>query len=155
MAHCRKDHLEPPAPAKAMRLVTSAVNTFEERLCQATGRLSATTRTLLGEPVVEDTGDDASVGGGQPFLAELKADPGGAESLLGKIAKLERVRKLQLPPELFGDMSEKPVAAWRAHATASAGSPWPWSTPPSPSTGRGPRTCGDWDVEVAQPAPGR
>lgn len=98
MAHCRKDHLEPPAPAKAMRLVTSAVNTFEERLCQATGRLSATTRTLLGEPVVEDTGDDASVGGGQPFLAELKADPGGG----GEPAREDRQA---------GAGAEAPVAA--------------------------------------------
>ncbi|WKK27809.1 DUF4158 domain-containing protein (plasmid) [Streptomyces olivoreticuli] len=34
VARCRKDHLEPPAPAKVGRLVGSAVSTFEERFCQ-------------------------------------------------------------------------------------------------------------------------
>lgn len=49
----------------------------------------------------------------------MKADPAGLglESLFGEITKLERVRKLQLPPELFGDVSEKLVAAWRARAS--------------------------------------
>ncbi|MEJ8632131.1 hypothetical protein WKI67_01355 [Streptomyces sp. MS2.AVA.5] len=30
--------------------------------------------------------------------------------------KLQRVRGLQLPPELFGDVSEELVVAWRARA---------------------------------------
>ncbi|MCZ9348761.1 hypothetical protein NGM36_02920 [Streptomyces mutabilis] len=30
---------------------------------------------------------------------------------------LQRVRALELPPELFGDISEKLVAAWRAGAS--------------------------------------
>jgi hypothetical protein len=65
----------------------------------------------------EDDGE-GSVGGGRTFFTELKTDPGalGLESLLGKVNKLQRVRKLELPPELFGDVSEKWVSAWRARA---------------------------------------
>jgi TnpA family transposase len=123
VARCRKQLMEPPAPGQVGRLVGSAVSTFEERFCQAaTGRLPAATRTLLDELVVEDVGGaegEGSVGGGTAFFTELKADPAGLglESLLGEITKLERVRKLQLPPELFADVSEKQVAAWRARAS--------------------------------------
>ncbi|MEU6593119.1 DUF4158 domain-containing protein [Streptomyces sp. NPDC046881] len=76
VARCRKDRLEPPAPAKVTRLVASAVNTFEERFCRTpTDRLSAVTRSRLDDLVAEDDGE-ASVGGGRTFFTELKADPG-------------------------------------------------------------------------------
>ncbi|MFB8395114.1 DUF4158 domain-containing protein [Streptomyces yangpuensis] len=123
VARCRRQLMEPPTPGQVGRLVGSAVSTFEERFCQAaTGWLSATTRTLLDELVVEDVGGaegEGRVGGGTAFFTELKADPAGLglESLLGEITKLERVRRLQLPPELFADVSEKQVAAWRARAS--------------------------------------
>lgn len=53
-------------------------------------------------------------------MAELKADPGrlGLESLLAEIAKLERVRSLDLPVDLFADTPEPRVAAWRARAAS-------------------------------------
>nr|WP_214662244.1 DUF4158 domain-containing protein [Streptomyces polyasparticus] len=121
VARCRKAHMEPPAPGQVARLVGSAVSTFEDRFCQTTTRrLSAATRSRLDDLVAEDDGQDgeekASVGGGQTFFTELKADPAGLglESLLGEITKLHRVRNLDMPAELFADVSEKQVAAWRA-----------------------------------------
>lgn len=118
VARCRKDRLEPPAPAKVTRLVASAVNTFEERFCRTTtDRLPAVTRSRLDALVAEDDGDDG-VGGGRTFFTELKADPGalGLESLLDEVNKLQRVRQPELPPELFADVSEKLVSSWRARA---------------------------------------
>jgi TnpA family transposase len=55
------------------------------------------------------------------MLAELKADPGqlGLRTLLEEVAKLERVRGLGLPGDLFDGHSEKAVAAWRARAAKS------------------------------------
>lgn len=52
------------------------------------------------------------------FFTELTADPGalGLDTLLAEVNKLQRVRGLELPPELFTDVSEKLVAAWRAVA---------------------------------------
>ncbi|SFO06956.1 Transposase and inactivated derivatives, TnpA family [Streptomyces sp. cf124] len=120
VARCRNDRLEPPTPGRIARLVGSAVSTFEERFCAATvGRLSAATRSRLDDLIAEDAGTDAeSAGGGDTFFTELKADPGalGLDSLLAEVNKLQRVRGLQLPPELFVDVSEKLVAAWRARA---------------------------------------
>jgi hypothetical protein len=55
---------------------------------------------------------------GAALLAALKRDPGavGLDSLLTEITKLNEVRKLGLPDELFADCSEKMLAAWRARA---------------------------------------
>ncbi|MFE0062272.1 DUF4158 domain-containing protein [Streptomyces sp. NPDC059003] len=124
VARCRKAHMEPSAPGQVARLVGSAVSTFVDRFCQTTtGRLSAATRSRLDDLVSEDDGPDGeekgSVGGGQTFFTELKADPAGLglESLLGEITKLHRVRNLDMPPELFADVSEKQVAAWRTRAS--------------------------------------
>ncbi|MFB7010816.1 MULTISPECIES: Tn3 family transposase [unclassified Streptomyces] len=120
VARCRKDRLEPPTPGRIARLVGSAVSTFEERFCAATvGRLSAAMRFRLDDLIAEDAStDEGSAGSGGTFFTELKADPGalGLGSLLAEVNKLRRVRGLQLPPELFGDVSEKLVAAWRARA---------------------------------------
>ncbi|MEV6618463.1 Tn3 family transposase [Streptomyces sp. NPDC051051] len=120
VVRCRGDRMEPPAPGRIARLVGSAVTTFEERFCAATvDRLSAATRSRLDDLVAEDTGGQESAGGGVSFFSELKADPGalGLDSLLAEVNKLQRVRALELAPELFGDVSEKVVAAWRARAS--------------------------------------
>ncbi|WP_240449868.1 DUF4158 domain-containing protein [Streptomyces sp. S1] len=120
VVRCRGDRMEPPTPGRIARLVGSAVTTFEERFCTATvGRLSAATRSRLDDLVAEDAGGEESAGGGVSFFSELKADPGalGLDSLLAEVNKLQRVRALELAPELFGDVSEKLVAAWRARAS--------------------------------------
>jgi hypothetical protein len=119
VARCRKGHLEPPTPGQVGRLVASAVNSFEKRFCATTVvRLSAASRSRLDDLVVEDDGGEGSVGGGRTFFTELKADPGalGLDSLLSEVNKLQRVRQLELPPELFAEFSEKLVSAWRARA---------------------------------------
>lgn len=69
--------------------------------------------------MAEDVGEDESAAGGVSFFTELKADPGalGLDSLLAEVNKLRRVRALELVAELFGDVSEKLVAAWRARAS--------------------------------------
>jgi hypothetical protein len=77
----------------------------------------------LDDLIAEDAGTDAESAGvvGGTFFTELKADPGalGLDSLLAEVNKLQRVRVLQLPPELFGDVSEKLVA----HVTGPGGRP--------------------------------
>ncbi|MFF4391263.1 Tn3 family transposase [Streptomyces sp. NPDC001552] len=124
VVRCRGDRMEPPTPGRIARLVGSAVTTFEERFCTATvDRLSAATRSRLDDLVAEDAGGEDSAGGGVSFFSELKADPGalGLDSLLAEVSKLQRVRALELAPELapelFGDVSEKLVAARRARAS--------------------------------------
>ncbi|MCX4851287.1 DUF4158 domain-containing protein [Streptomyces sp. NBC_00893] len=119
VARCRKDRLEPPTPGRIARLVGSAVSTFEERFCAVTvGRLSAATRSRPDDLIAEDDASGDSAGGGGTFFTEPKADPGalGLDSLPAEVNKLQRVRALELSPGLFGDVSGKLVAAWRARA---------------------------------------
>ena len=88
-------------------------------------RLSHATRSRLedllapGETGEEAAGEGSASGGGRSFFTELKADPGapGLESLLAEVDKLQRVRRLELPADLFADVSEKLVDAWRARAS--------------------------------------
>lgn len=128
VARCRNDHIEPPAPAKVQRLVGRAVTDFEAQFCRSrVERISHATRSRLedlvvgsGDEVGEGTaGEDSVAGGGRSHFAELKTDPGapGLESLLAEVNKLQRVRWLELPADLFADVSEKLVEAWRARAS--------------------------------------
>ena len=66
-------------------------------------------------PVVD--GEVATAG----LLVELKSDPGPASlnTILEEIDKLERVRALGLPADLFADCSEKLLDAWRARAAGA------------------------------------
>jgi len=117
VARCRAERMELPALGQIDRLVASAVRSFDGRFCAATAaRLSTQTIGLLEELVAEPGVDDeGAVGGGRAFFNELKQDPGapGLESLLAEVAKLQRVRGLELPDDLFADVSEKLVALWR------------------------------------------
>ncbi|MGW5171563.1 DUF4158 domain-containing protein [Streptomyces nodosus] len=129
IARCRNEHIEPPAPGQVRRLVGKAVKDFEKRFCRSTmDRLSHATRSRLEDLIAGDGGDQgdqwavggtAVAGGGRSHFAELKTDPGapGLESLLAEVNKLERVRLLELPADLFADVSEKLVDAWRARAS--------------------------------------
>ncbi|MGW4889963.1 Tn3 family transposase [Streptomyces murinus] len=125
VTRCRNDRIEPPAPAKVDRLVGRAIRAFEERFCRTTmERLPRATRDRLdelisGEESADGEGEADVVGGGRSFYTELKTDPGapGLESLLAEVTKLERVKRLELPADLFADVSEKLVDAWRARAS--------------------------------------
>ncbi|MET8877993.1 Tn3 family transposase [Nocardia sp. NPDC004604] len=123
VARCRNDHIEPPAPAKVQRLVGRAVTDFEDQFCRSrVERISHATRSQLEDLVVgggDETDEGAVSGGGRSHFVELKADPGapGLESLLTEVNKLQRVRRLELPADLFADVSEKLVEAWRARAS--------------------------------------
>lgn len=104
-----------------------AVKDFEAQFCRSrVERISHATRSRLEDLVAgsEDEtgeggdGEGAVSGGGRSHFAELKADLGapGLESLLAEANKLNRVRRLELPADLFADVSEKLVDAWRARA---------------------------------------
>ncbi|MET9047468.1 hypothetical protein [Streptomyces sp. NPDC004362] len=91
----------------------TARNRWERAFCTRTiERLGEVGTARLLALVAEDNEDGAAL------LASLKRDPGavGLDSLLTEIAKLNDVRKIGLPEGLFGDCSEKMVAAWRARA---------------------------------------
>lgn len=110
LARCRAERIEPPG--RVERILGSAEAAFEQRFCQeVASRLPDETAAHLEELIAEDEA-------GRSFLVELKADPGhlGLETLVKEIEKLERVRALGLPADLFAETSEKLVASWAGRA---------------------------------------
>jgi hypothetical protein len=111
--------IEPPTPERLARLVRSALHTFEHRWCTDVWHcLSPSTRTALDTLLVPEPrepsgpgGDEASMAGGRALLHELRADAGRAtlENLFREIAKLERIRAVALPPDLFATIAPKVV----------------------------------------------
>ena len=100
--------MEPPSAGQVERVVASAGRRFDDDFAAtAAGRLGPVVcgplEDLLSRPNV---------------LAELKSDPGplGLDTLLAEIGKLSMVRALGLTEAVFGDASDRIVAAWRARA---------------------------------------
>jgi hypothetical protein len=118
---CRDLRIEPPTPERMDRLIRSAVHREDTRVGNGIlHRLSARTQGQLdalldpAEPPVSDA-DAAASTFERALLYELWADPGRAtlDNLFQEIAKLERLRALQLPPDLFDDMPPTVLHAYR------------------------------------------
>jgi TnpA family transposase len=113
-ARCRDLHLEPPTPARVERLIRSALATHEQQLSRAVyERLSP--RAVGALDALLTTAAPAGSEAARAALVELKSDPGpaGLQSLLAEIAKLTRLRGLELPSDLFADVAPKARQAYR------------------------------------------
>ena|SRR5450755_4429434 len=113
LARFRDERIEPPGPSRLERILGAGRALFERRFTEGIVRqLSMTVIERLEQlPGAEQDG----------VLAELKSDPGkpGLNTILEEVDKLERVRGLGLPVDLFADCSEKLIATWRARAAAA------------------------------------
>jgi TnpA family transposase len=109
---CRTLRIEPPG--RTDRIVGAARASFERSFCARTVERLQPGRVELLERLI----DEATETG---LLAELKADPGqlGLETLLREITKLNLVRTLNIPADLFEDVSPRVVETWRQRATRS------------------------------------
>jgi TnpA family transposase len=128
--HLRARRIEPPTAERLDRIVRSALAQFEEQITrQVMVRLSAPTLQNLeallnvgtGESEAEEkAADQKEAEIATSTLAHLKADPGRAslESVLTEITRLEQLRRLNLPPDLFRDVSPKLVLVWRRRVVA-------------------------------------
>lgn len=119
LARCRAEKMEPPG--RADRIVGAARAEFERQFCERTVSLLSYDAVSSLENLV--AADEKESGTG--VFSELKADPGplGLETLLREIGKLERIREIGLPEDLFADVSEKLLASWRAR-TAQEYAAW-------------------------------
>ena len=135
-------HIEPPTPERLARLIRTALHAYEEHLfARITDSLSIATKqrlqlllqpafpgqgassTLSGEGEAANVKDDKSERDerndiDRAFWLELRHDPGRAslESALGEITKLQRLRQLELPSDLFVDLAPKVLAGYRQRA---------------------------------------
>lgn len=119
--------VEPPTPERVTRLLRSALRTYDERLfARILAQLLPTTRTRL-QALLQASGTlTSSVEAAnldepdRAFWLELRRDPGRASlaSALSEIAKLQRLRQLELPADLFAGLAPKVLAGYRARAVA-------------------------------------
>ena len=127
LQHLRELRIEPPTPEHLERIIRSALHTHESRLCaEVLSRLSPMTLAkldaLLGAagPAAPESDDANLPEPERSVFSELKRDTGpvGVESILAEVAKLERINALELPGDLFQDVSSKVFNAYRQRADA-------------------------------------
>jgi TnpA family transposase len=122
---CRERQLEPPAPQRIERLIRSALQRHERAFFDAiTQQLSPSTRTRLDnlldplerEPSTAETQDDPAIVA--TVFSQLKTDPGpvGLASVLTELKKLEHLRRLDLPADLFVDVPPTILQGYRLRA---------------------------------------
>ncbi|MFI7229381.1 DUF4158 domain-containing protein [Nonomuraea angiospora] len=124
LARCREDRTEPPTPEQIERLAGAAEALFEREFTATTmRRFPASSAVALEDLIAVPNPDpnsegEAGAAGARSFLQELKEDPGPLqlETLLAEIVKLERVKAIGLPDNLFEGVSEKVVEVWWARA---------------------------------------
>lgn len=114
--------LEPPTTEQVERLIRSCIRTYEENFCSITYKqLSPETITKIDALLSTDsTLGDEQVHSKQSDFNNLKTDPGrtGLDSLLKEIDKLQCIRDLGLPSNLFANISPKVLHHYRQRASA-------------------------------------
>ncbi len=112
--------IEPPTPDQIDRHIRTALHAFEKRFCTTIfDSLQTATQAQL-EELLSATGtaqSDPSLPERSAFT-ELKHDPGriGLESVFTEIARLERIRRMALPENLFRNLSTKVLRTYRQQA---------------------------------------
>jgi TnpA family transposase len=104
---CRELRLEPPTPERVERLVRSAVASHEQQVSRTVrGRLSPMSVEALDGLLTPSKSAVTEGESARAPLVELKADPGpaGLESVLAEASKLQRLRAIGLPSDLFADV---------------------------------------------------
>ena len=126
---CRELAIEPPSVDRVERIVRAAIHGHEERLsARVRDRLSPEAHARL-EALLQPENDAESgpVGDGQPAAASapllrLRGDP-GRPSLAGvqaELAKLELVRRIGLPADLFDQVLPQELERYRRRVAVEA-----------------------------------
>ncbi|NTW01358.1 MAG: DUF4158 domain-containing protein, partial [Oscillochloris sp.] len=122
LGRCRALTLEPPAAQRLERIIGSALAAYDERLCATiVARLSAASRTALDalltiiEPLNPTADAPDPVAERRTILQLVKRDPGpmAVETAREEVDKLQRLRGLDLPADLFATMPPRVVHALR------------------------------------------
>jgi len=126
---CRDLKIEPPGADRIERIVRAALHAHDECFCsEIHGRLPAAARTRLDALLSPATPDPKAAAAEDPdshipaVLMQLRADPGGpsVNSLQTELAKLDLVRKLGLPADLFAQARPHEVERYRQRVAVEA-----------------------------------
>ncbi len=134
-AHCATLSIEPPTPDRSERIARAAVRAYEDRLHGATyEQLTQATRERLDallqatnppEGVAHDGLADPSPAAESSMnsaLNTLRSDPGRAsvDSVHDELAKLDLIRAIALPADLFAAWSPQELDACRQRVAVEA-----------------------------------
>jgi hypothetical protein len=121
---CRVLRIEPPAPDRVERIVRGALSAYDAWFCDTVhARLSATTRIRLDallRPAATESQQADGTAAAQ--LMSLRSDPGGpsVNSLQTEMAKLDIIRKLELPTDLFEHVKPHEIERYRQRVAVEA-----------------------------------
>lgn len=107
--------VECPADKELERLVRSSFQQFELHLYQRCADSLSTDSKMLMEASLSNDAEGVSFG-------DLKADPGrtGLESVLKEVEKLNFIRSLHLPVDMFASFSTKVLQRYRQRANSES-----------------------------------
>jgi len=117
----REAHLEPFSQDEMERAVRSALNTYQNDVCDVIyARLSAEMIAGLDDLLEADPSPGAQTENPWSRLAKLKEDPNGIDlkNVLEVGDKLQQLRQVGLPHDLFEGVDPKWVEVYRQRATA-------------------------------------
>lgn len=117
----RELHIEPPTAERIDRITKSAINIYEDHFFKET--YSKLSREAIGimdyllkeltvyeENEINYNNDDNAIS-----FSDLRADPGriGLESVLKEVSKLQTIQQINLPTNLFSNISQKILKKYR------------------------------------------
>jgi len=116
LARCRAELIEPPTPDRVTEIVRSALYQAEQALLTLTAEHVEPVVVERLDALIAVTDDDARAE--DDVLALIKAAPGNVslDTMLTEISKLEAIRAVGLPADLFAGVAPNVVAGWRARA---------------------------------------
>lgn len=113
---CRGRRIEPPAPERCERIINAAIHSREEQLYTATfARLSEISRERLDALLAPaDEQDDTS----RARIIALRNDAGpiGVKSIRDELSKLEMIREIGLPDDIFAHAHPHELELYRQRA---------------------------------------
>jgi hypothetical protein len=118
IARCRAELIEPPTPDRITEIVRSALHQAEQALLtQIAERVGPAAVSRL-EALIAAGDDDEDVDVDVDVLGLIKAAPGNVslDTMLAEISKLEAVRAIGLPADLFAGIAPNVVVGWPARA---------------------------------------
>jgi hypothetical protein len=120
IARCRAELIEPPTPDRITEIVRSALHQAEQALLtQIAERVGPAAVSRLEALIAAgDDDEDVDVDVDVDVLGLIKAAPGNVslDTMLAEISKLEAVRAIGLPADLFAGIAPNVVVGWPARA---------------------------------------
>ncbi len=136
--HLRQHKIEPPTPERLERLVRSVIHSFEEKLFSTIAqKIPMAVREKLDELLKTSPSELVEIAGSkkeqeaelslenpyaQPTITILKTDPGrlGLDSWTKEADKLQQLRQLNLPSDLFPGISPKILEIYKQRVAVEA-----------------------------------